>query len=76
MKSKWMDQLVALPSLLPHVGLARQGWAGGPQYRLLCIRACAPLLAVCLVIACVLAQFSLNNVHKRGLKHHHFIACV
>ena len=20
-----------------------------------------------------LAQFSLNNVHKRGLKHHHFI---
>ena len=36
-----------------HVGLARQGWTGGPQYGLLCIRACAPLVAVCLVIACV-----------------------
>ena len=23
-----------------------------------------------------LAQFSLNNVHKRGLKHHHFISIV
>ena len=22
----------------------------------------------------LLAQFSLNNVHKRGLKHHHFIS--
>ena len=21
-----------------------------------------------------LAQFSINNVHKRGLKHHHFIS--
>ena len=23
-----------------------------------------------------LAHFSLNNVHKRGLKHHHFISCT
>ena len=28
----------------------------------------------CLIIPGVcLAQFSLNNAHKRGLKHHHFI---
>ena len=29
------------------------GWKGGPQYRLLCIRARAPLVDVCLLIACV-----------------------
>ena len=26
------------------------------------------------VVVKLLAQFSLNNVHKRGLKHHHFIS--
>ena len=36
-----------------HVGLAWQGWTGGPQYKLLCIWARTPLVAVCLVIACV-----------------------
>ena len=38
-----------------HVGLARQGWTGGrgAQYRLVFIRARAPAVAVCLVIACV-----------------------
>ena len=31
----------------------------------------------CLIIPGVcLAQFSLNNVHKKGLKHHHFISLI
>ena len=28
--------------------------------------------AIAVVLALEVAQFSLNNVHKRGLKHHHF----
>ena len=33
-----------------------------------------PLLQSLIIPGVCLTQFSLNNVHKRGLKHHHFIS--
>ena len=56
-----------------HVGLARQGWTGGPQYRLLSGQGTRAMClgAVCLVIACVQRA---GNVWVRVVRWDHVVS--